>query len=358
MKAVKVIPKKKNSVKIVDIPIPLLKRNEVLVKVLYVGIDGTDRDIINGLYGKPSTNKKDLVLGHEALGIVEKVSTTVKNLKVGDFVVPMVRRPDNCINCQHDEQDMCLTGNYTERGITGQDGYMAEYFTEQEKYLIKIPKSIGKKAVLLEPISVAEKAIRTALHSKKRFLWKPTTALVTGSGTLGILCSLILRSKGFEVIIVDRSENIRKQKIFDITNIRHFNTKKINLHDIPKKTKRNIDIFVEATGNSSVALHGIMVAGVNSTSVLLSIAGGDSSIQLCSDCFNDGLVLHNKTIIGSVNANKIDFLSGIKSIKQIEKIWPGLLESLITKEYSLDNITKAIQYLKDNIKVIIKIPQT
>lgn len=353
MKAITVNPKKSGSVKVDEVPLPKHKANEVLVKVLRVGIDGTDKDIIQAKYGQTPKDEPKLIIGHEALGVVERVPQKVRSLKKGDYVVPMVRRPDNCINCKNDEQDMCLTGKYTERGISGAHGFLCEYFVEKEEYLIKIPKNIIDVAVLLEPFSVAEKAIRMAFFSKKRFLWKPRTALITGSGTLGLICALLLKLKGLEIIVADRNIDKQKTNIFKKAKIKHVNTQKINLHDIPKKYSTTIDLFIDATGNSGVALHGVMITGQNSTSVLLSVTGGTSSIELCSDCFNNGLVLGNKTIIGCVNANKKDFKQGVKDMVNINKCWPHLLKGLLSEEFSITEIDKALTAMNTNIKVVI-----
>ncbi|WP_370572705.1 alcohol dehydrogenase catalytic domain-containing protein [Methanomethylovorans sp.] len=171
-KAIAVIPGKSNSVHIRDIPLQD-------IKVELIGLDGTDREINEGLYGEAPKGEDFLVIGHESLGIVERVGHKVNSLKRGDMVVCTVRRPDGCINCQAGEFDLCLDGNYMERGIRGYHDLLAEYYSEEERFLVNVPEVLG---VLLEPASVAEKAILTAFAVQERMRWEPKTAMVTGKG--------------------------------------------------------------------------------------------------------------------------------------------------------------------------------
>lgn len=354
MKAVAVVPKKKNSAHIVHTDIPGIRDNEVLVKVELVGIDGTDREINEGLYGEAPEDENLLIIGHESLGEVVKTGKNVKAVKPGDMVVATVRRPDDCINCQAGEYDMCLKGEYTERGIKGRHGYLSEYYVEDEHFLVKVPKELGELAVLLEPTSIAEKAIRMAYIAQKRMKWGAKTAMVTGTGSLGLLTAILLRLRGLDVISVDRSDNEYKNNIFSELGVTHFNTKKINLHDIPREIGRQIDLIIEETGNSSIALHAIMTVGTNGVVVLTSITGGEKYIEICSDCFNQGLVLGNKAVVGSVNSHRKDFEQGINDLLAAEKQWPGLLAKLITGRYYPEKIHEALLALKENVKVVIE----
>lgn len=352
MKAVAFSPEDEK-LDIISREIPDISDNEVLVKVKEVGLDGTDKEIIEGSIGQLPKDKDNLVIGHESLGEVEKVGDKVDNFEPGDLVVATVRRPDDCINCQNGELDMCLKGNYTERGIKGEDGYLKEFYKEKPEFLIKIPKELEDIGVLLEPMSVAEKAVRMGYEVQKRMIWKPEIGLVTGSGTLGLLISFLLKLKGLEVSIMDLEDNDYKNKIFSRLSINHFNAKNIELHDIPNELGKQIDIILEATGDSGVALHSMLVVGTNGVVVLLSVTGGSKEITLCSDCLNEGMVLQNKAVVGSVNSNRIDFEQGILDLKKINRKWPGLIDKLITVRYKIEEIDRAIESLNENIKSVV-----
>jgi len=345
MKAIAVVPKRQNSAHIVDMKKPLMGDDEVLVKVYAVGLDGTDKEINEGLYGEPPKGEMILVLGHESFGEVVAIGKKVRQLKPGDLVVATVRRPDDCRNCQVEEYDMCLKGEYTERGIKGQHGFLSEFYVENSRFLVKVPQELKDIGILLEPTSVAEKAIRMAYSVQQRLTWTPQTAMVTGSGTLGLLTALLLRKRGLDVISFDRSDDSFKGEIFSEVGIHHFNAKKINLHDIPSHLERQVDMIFEETGNSSVALHAMSVIGINGVVVLTSVTGGDKHIEICSDCLNQGLVLGNKIVVGSVNAHRKDFEKGVEDLLQIKKKWPGVLDKLITARFPVEKISEALEVM-------------
>src|ERR1700682_3195330 len=186
MRAVAVTPKQPGSARQVELPIPTTAPDIALMRGLEVGSDGTDPEINQGLYGEPPPGSSFLVIGHEALSVVEAVGEGVSGFSPGDLVVSTVRRPDDCPNCRAGESDMCLFGTYTERGIKGAHGYMAEYYSETPAFMIKIPPALRPFAVLLEPLSIVEKATFQAWKIQERMLWQPGRAGVLGAGPIGI----------------------------------------------------------------------------------------------------------------------------------------------------------------------------
>ncbi|MFH0752346.1 MAG: alcohol dehydrogenase catalytic domain-containing protein, partial [archaeon] len=165
MKAIAVYPGQKGSVHLRDVEKPSFGGNEILVKNLYAGICGTDREINEGLYGEAPVGDDYLILGHESVGVIENLGSNVLgSYEVGDYVVRTVRRSCGCCeNCFVGHNDMCSTGDFTEAGIKGVHGGMAEYVVDVPDYLVKVPEELKNVAVLLEPLSVVEKATREAL---------------------------------------------------------------------------------------------------------------------------------------------------------------------------------------------------
>ena len=101
MKAIAVKPRRANSAHLVDIPMPTVEQipdgQGVVVRLLKVGVDATDKEINEGKYGDPPPGDDYLVLGHESFGVVENVGPAVKGLKPGDYVTATVRRPGGSI---------------------------------------------------------------------------------------------------------------------------------------------------------------------------------------------------------------------------------------------------------------------
>ena len=199
MKAIVVKPGEKDTIHMRDMPDPKMKPDQVAVKMLRVGLCGTDAEINHGLYGKPPEGDEFLILGHENLGVVEQVGKKVTGWKAGDLVVSTVRRPcGKCPQCKAGENDMCSSGQYTERGIMRRHGFMAQYYVESPTFLNKIPKEIRDFAVLLEPMSVVQKGIdHTYLLQQRLKNWKPTFGMVLGAGPIGPAPSTIA-NRGFQ----------------------------------------------------------------------------------------------------------------------------------------------------------------
>jgi glucose 1-dehydrogenase len=143
MKAVAVFPKTKE-VKVIEHEAPQLEApDHVKVRMLEVGICGTDKEICAFEYGTPPEGSDYLVIGHESLGEVVEVGPAVSHVKVGDLVVMTVRRPCSdaeCNPCRAGFPDFCITGNYTERGIKEVHGFMTEEVVDHERYMHIVPK--------------------------------------------------------------------------------------------------------------------------------------------------------------------------------------------------------------------------
>lgn len=197
MKAIALVPGTKH-VSLADIAEPQINApDEVKIKIWYVGICGTDREEANGGRADAPEGKKELIIGHEMFGEVVATGEAVTIVKPGDYAVFTVRRGCNeCLACLNNRSDLCYTGNYTERGIKGADGFQAEYVVDKEKYLVKVPQNMREIGVLTEPMSVAAKAIDEALIIQgarlknidpgERWL-EGKKALVAGIGPIGLM---------------------------------------------------------------------------------------------------------------------------------------------------------------------------
>src|ERR1700761_2192979 len=162
MKAVAVFPGSRQ-VRVIEQEDPAITQpDQVMLRMLDVGICGTDKEICSFEYGTPPAGDEHLVIGHEALAEVVQAGPAVERLQVGDLVVPSVRRPcadPGCLSCRSGHQDYCYTGDFRERGIKEAHGYMAEYAVDHERYMNLVPAGLRDIAVLAEPLTIAEKAL-------------------------------------------------------------------------------------------------------------------------------------------------------------------------------------------------------
>src|SRR5215813_9402026 len=201
MKAIAVFPGKPNSVHLAELAQPSVRDipngRGVLVKVLRVGVDGTDKEINAAEYGAAPEGYDFLVLGHESFGRVESVGPNVTELRPGDYVVATVRRPGSSIYDLIGTNDMTTDDTYFERGINLRHGYLTEYYVDDAQYIVPLPPTLREVGVLLEPTTVAEKGINQAYEIQRRLkVWQPRRAAVMGAGTIGLLATLALRLRG------------------------------------------------------------------------------------------------------------------------------------------------------------------
>src|SRR5687768_12864359 len=204
MKAIAVKPGIPNTVHLIEMPAPKVSDvaggRGVLVRVLRVGVDGTDKEINAAEYGEAPPGDDFLVIGHEGFGQVEAVGPNVTELKPGDYVVATVRRPGSSIYDLIGVNDMTTDDTYFERGINLRHGYMSQYYVDDAEFIVKIPQGLKEVGVLLEPTTVVEKGIAQAYEIQRRLrVWKPKRAAVMGAGTIGLLATLALRLREMQV---------------------------------------------------------------------------------------------------------------------------------------------------------------
>src|SRR5881628_4115701 len=161
MKAIAVFPGRPGSVHLAELPKPAVTDiaggRGVLVRILRVGVDGTDKEINAAEYGEAPEGSSFLVLGHESFGVVEEVGARVTELVPGDYVVATVRRPGSSIYDRIGTSDMTTDDVYYERGINLLHGYLTEYYVDEPEYLVRVPPGLASVGVLMEPLSIIEK---------------------------------------------------------------------------------------------------------------------------------------------------------------------------------------------------------
>ncbi len=351
MKAIAVRPGVPNSVHLANLPAPSLDSvpggRGVLVRVLRVGVDGTDKENNAAAYGRAPDGDSFLVLGHEGLGMVEKVGPSVTEVSPGDYVVATVRRPGGSFYDRIGSPDFTTEDTYFERGINLLHGFLTERYVEQADYLVKLPPVLGKVGVLLEPLSIVEKGLYQAWEVQRRLrLWRPARAAVMGAGTVGLLATLALRLRGLEVTTFARQQ----KPVLNATLVEEIGGAYVPVGDVPLReaaaARGPFDVIFEATGASSVVFDSMRVLGKNGVLVLSSVTGGDRMMEVPADRINLEFVLGNKIMLGTVNASRDHFEAGVRDLAQAQAIHPGWLDRLLTHPVrGLENYEKLFETL-------------
>lgn len=376
MKAVAVLPGKPNSVHLRDIPQPRLgdqphphvcqipDGRAVLVKTLQIGVDATDREINEALYGNAPPGGEHLVIGHESFGQVVEVGSKVTELKPGDLVSCTVRRPGGSMFDLIGRNDITSEETYYERGINLCHGYLTEYFVDDAEYMVKVPPKLKHLGVLSEPASVCAKAIEQAYLAQTRLqVWNPKRAFVCGAGQIGLLATMMLKLRGLDVYtLATKPGPHRKSEITAAYGATYISTKQESMAELAKRVGKP-DIIFEATGHALNCFQCMEVLGLNGALIWTSVTGGKR--ELTADDHIDAAkinlewVLGNKLLVSSVNGNRRHFELGLQALALGEAMYPGVTERILTSPVNgLDNYREMMRMLvedKEALKVFVNV---
>jgi threonine dehydrogenase-like Zn-dependent dehydrogenase len=341
MRAVTIAPGKAGSLRLDEVEEPPGDQGSVLVRALAVGVCGTDRELIDGVYGEPPPGRERLVLGHESLGRVIEAAPQGA-FRTGDIVVGVVRHPDPvpCVNCALGEWDMCRNGQYTERGIKQADGFCAEHWRSPPEFLIKVNPALKLGAVLLEPASVLAKAWEHIERIGRRARWAPQRVLVTGAGPVGLMAALLGVQRGLEVHVCDRNDKGPKPELVRDLGARYHN----------RHPGFEPDIVIECTGAPAVIAQAVACSAPGGIVCLTGLGGTEHAASFDVAMLNQYLVLENRVVFGTVNANLRHYEAAAFALARAERSW---LERVITRRVPFENWKEAYEKRPGDIKTVL-----
>jgi len=354
MQAVTVTPGQRDSLRLLDIPNVQSDPGQVVVRVLQGGLCGTDAEITGGLYGEAPPGCPYLVLGHENLGLVESAPSG-SPLSPGDLVVSTVRRPcpERCLPCRSGESDMCLTGHYLERGIQALHGFMSERYVEDPQYVVPVPSSLHPVAVLVEPMTVAQKALEQTFRIQGRMSWAPRQGVVLGAGPVGMLAAAAMRIRGLEVTVASReAEGSARDVLLREAGIRYVSTTRTPIEDLPGRLG-GIDLVFEATGAAAVLAPAMRILGRDGVCVLASVTELGRKREIDLGAWNLEMVLGNRLIFGTVNAARRHFEAAVRDLEAAEARLPGWMGRLITRRLPFTEASRALAREPEDIKTVL-----
>lgn len=342
MRALVTTPGRAGSTGVAEVPDPRPDDGQVLVRTLEVGVCGTDREISAGHFGAAPDPAKPLVLGHELLGTVERDG---HGFARGDLVSATVRRScGRCRACAEGAPDACFTGAYRERGIERLDGYASELVVESPEHLVAVPASLGRLGVLAEPSAVCSRGIRHARAIGERQPWDPGRALVLGTGAIGMLCTAFLRLDGFDVWTASRSPRTHsKAQLAEALGATYVSTADTPTADLAEEV-RGFDVVMEATGDAQVMLDALALLARNGVACLLGIDGRPRQVSLDGRVIGVDAVLENRSMFGSVNANRVDWLNAVEQLDRVRARWPDALAAFVGLRVPLDRFEEAFGF--------------
>jgi threonine dehydrogenase-like Zn-dependent dehydrogenase len=327
-------PRHTHTTRIEDVPAVEPREGEVLVRTLEVGVCGTDREISEGLFGIAPENQQLLVLGHEALAVVERDGYGFAR---GQLVTATVRRScGHCIACAEKSPDSCLSGDYSERGITRLNGYACELVAEDPEQLVAIPESLGRLGVLAEPTSICERALRHARTIGGRQPWQLERALVLGAGAIGVLMTYLLRLANVEVWTASLEPG---NELVEQSGARYVSTPDTDLSELGR-----FDLVIEAAGDAQLMAQTLGLLRRSGVACLLGIDPRKQTVELDGPVLGVDTILENRVLVGSVNAQRRDWLAAVGDLEKARRRWPEALEQFVTLRVPLDRFPDAFEH--------------
>ena len=321
--------------------------NEVLVRVEYVGVCGSDIHYYeNGGIG-PNIVKPPFVLGHEAGGTVVEVGTSVTNLKPGDRVA--LEPGKTCGHCE-----FCKTGRYNLCpeviffATPPVDGVFQEYVAHEADLCFKIPDNMDTmEAALIEPLSVGFHAAR---QGNARM---GMTAVVTGAGCIGLVSMMALKAMGVTRIIAVDVMPKRLEKALELAATDAINGKETDtVEEVLKLTGgMGPDLVIETAGSEITARQAIQFCKKGGTIVLVGYsASGEMTLPM-------SLALDKELTFKTVFRYRHIYPLAIEAVSSGRVN----LKGIVTNIFSLDDIQNAMEQSTKNkadiVKSVIKITQ-
>lgn len=280
--------------------VPSLRPGEVLVRVSFVGICGTDLEILDGSLGyyRSGMAKYPIIPGHEFSGTVVVVGPRVTGLEEGDrVVVECIQGCGECAACVRDEAVRC--SERREVGVIGQDGGYAAYVVTRARYVHQVPPTVTQaQAALAEPLAVVIKGLRR-LGSVQPGETRRACAVI-GAGTIGQLAARVLALRGHSVTVFDREPT---RLAFIVGPV---------LTEQVLDRMERFDWIVEATGDQGVLGTLLQGSATGATLLLMGLPYSNQSISF------ESIVAFDRSIIGSVGSSSRDFREALQTLPLID----------------------------------------
>lgn len=335
-----IIIKEAGTVEVTDVrEKPIRKKGEVMLKLLYGGICGSDLNTYRG--GNPYT-VYPCIPGHEFSAEIVEIDANDKGLKVGDLVTcnPYFNC-GHCYSCERGLLNACVDNKTM--GVQ-REGAFSEYITMPIERVYYGKGLSARQLTLIEPFCIA-------YHGAKRGqVKKGDTVLVIGAGPIGTLAAVSSKLLGAKkVVICDLMEEKVKKACaeFNIDDYIVNTSKEDFIKKINEKTNGNgFDVVIEVVGTPNTFLNCIDAACFGGRIVLVGI-----SAKNIDDFMFSIIQKKELNIMGSRNALKADFEEIIDFVKQGKVD----IEKIISDEFSWLDVSKAFEHYKNNLGKTLKV---
>jgi len=333
-------------IRLINVPVEPLEPNEILVRITRVALTRRDRLLLVNKQPALPEGEDYIIPGHVAMGKVVETGSLVKDFEPGDSVVPTIRR--DCDRCIDARSDLCPhPDRYQDAGLVRAHGFARDLVTIPGRYLIKIPPHLEDFALLLAPLSVAEKAHQEAVQITKRYNFYCyhdsenviPRALITGMGPVGIMMAYLLSLYSYRLTVFCRRESDDlRSKILEPIDLEYINTSRVPLSRLEKAGYSFGQLF-ETTGDPEYMINVMPFMGPNAVMAIMGAPENDSEEKLLEVDVNrvfSRMALGNQIVFGSIKAGRDAFESAVKHLTELSDLYGDSLESLLSDTFPLN----------------------
>lgn len=324
-------------IRVEEIPAPSIGADEVLVRVAYVGVCGSDLHLMDGWLVNPPA-----VFGHEFSGVIEAKGDNVRAFSEGDRVVVHPWCPcGECASCRSGKQNLCRTPvKILSRG----EGGFAEYTAVKDKSVFLLPEDVDlAKAALVEPLSIAVHAVDLAGVRPGAFV------VVIGSGAIGLLCLKVVQHVGARAVAVVEPSACR-QRFARLLGADWVVAPEEIRGIVDEATQgAGADVCIEAVGATAAVEQAVQLVRPGGRVVIAGWAPPDASVSLKPAY----LYRYEVGIQGSFWSTYLDYLTAINLLRT----WGNELEPIVKVFEGLESLPEAVRTMRNRevVKPLVKI---
>jgi 2-desacetyl-2-hydroxyethyl bacteriochlorophyllide A dehydrogenase len=317
-----------------ELPVPQLADGEALVRVSYAGICGSDVHIFEGNH---PTAKAPMIMGHEFVGIVERIAGDKKNgIEIGDRVTayPLISC-GRCAACLEGNPHVCrslkLLGIHT-------DGGFAEYVAVQTQSLVKVDAQLDDQvAALSEPFAVG-------VHVNERAgIREGSTVLIIGGGPIGLICGMVARYNGAGQIVYSEinPERIAQIKAFGFPDVIDPRTEDANARTATLTSDRGFDVVLEVSGSQPGLIFATQACAIRGTIVPVGFPGKRPEFDILQCIFKE------LTLVGSRVYSFGHFTKAVRMLEDMVISGKADPSRIISDVYPVVKSQEALQKMVD-----------
>ena len=331
-------------VRLIQRPEPSIERDsQVLVSMLEVGISQRELSLLRSGGVEADMSTEPIVMGNNGVGEVLEVGGAVEEFAPGDLVVSLPLRPCDeraCEACEANQPNLCQLGGRGELGLRHLHGLMTERVVDEAEYFVAVPQGLRDWAVLIDPLSRAERALTQLWDTQSRQRWNcagrmgkesapRSRVLILGADVDGLLTGFILSLNGCQVrvCVVDTQPTREIWHAFERSGL-ELCVERPCVRPESEKEARPYEFIVQFQGSSDWTGEALNHLGANGL-FLFALRPEPSANAPRDGQFIEAIIGRNQTLQSLSSPDRHDYEAAVYHLNQLKEHWSEAIASLV-----------------------------